>query len=245
MMHLSSNRLSLEQHLLSSELIIQLLCFPSRCLVEFSRILIKTHFQTPWMLISSKEIKTISTINIKLQLSHQAAAGSQPRQVMAMSCCCPDVLTWKPALSTYQWPAQDFLVRMAILHRYCTVQSPWMLHVSSETLPEGDVLPSWAQTCLSVPFGFHLSRKTPPWPAHPSWPPGQRWLFWSFYFPALFCSTGFFFSLSKYFPLGKQNGNGPTLDIKRWLLYSQTVCKKHTANAVAADVLEKFPFQMS
>jgi len=81
MMHLSSNRLSLEQHLLSSELIIQLLCFPSRCLVEFSRILIKTHFQTPWMLISSKEIKTISTINIKLQLSHQTAEGSLPRQV--------------------------------------------------------------------------------------------------------------------------------------------------------------------
>lgn len=85
MMHLSSNRLSLEQHLLSSELIIQLLCFPSRCLVEFSRILIKTHFQTPWMLISSKEIKTISTINIKLQLSHQTAEGSQPRQVSGIN----------------------------------------------------------------------------------------------------------------------------------------------------------------
>lgn len=84
-MHLSSNRLSLEQHLLSSELIIQLLCFPSRCLVEFSRILIKTHFQTPWMLISSKEIKTISTINIKLQLSHQTAEGSQPRQVLGIN----------------------------------------------------------------------------------------------------------------------------------------------------------------
>lgn len=34
MMHLSGNRLPLDPHLLSSELIIQLLCFPSRCLVK-------------------------------------------------------------------------------------------------------------------------------------------------------------------------------------------------------------------
>lgn len=37
------------------------------------------------MLISSKEIKTISTINIKLQLSHQTAEGSQPRQVLGIN----------------------------------------------------------------------------------------------------------------------------------------------------------------
>jgi len=50
------------------------------------------------MLISSKEIKTISTINIKLQLSHQGAAGFQTRQGLGISYWCPGVFNQKSAL---------------------------------------------------------------------------------------------------------------------------------------------------
>lgn len=52
------------------------------------------------MLISSKEIKTISTINIKLQLSHQTAEGSQPRQVLGINQCSASgmqvAVNWRP-----------------------------------------------------------------------------------------------------------------------------------------------------
>lgn len=149
MMHLSSNRLSLEQHLLSSELIIQLLCFPSRCLVEFSRILIKTHFQTPWMLISSEEIKTISTINIKLQLSHQAVAGFQPRQGLGISHWCPSMFNRKTALCTDHWPAyvwvwlwgySSWVITALHRHQGCCMGS------LSCSLEHG-APPAWVQTC--------------------------------------------------------------------------------------------------
>ena len=90
------------------------------------------------MLISSKEIKTISTINIKLQLSHQGAAGFQTRQGLGISQICP---VHGPLTSTGVGLAMGIL----ILDNYCTAQTPRLLHVISALLPR-----VWCASCLGA-----------------------------------------------------------------------------------------------
>lgn len=139
MMYLSGNRLSLDQHLLSSELIIQLLCFPSRCLVKFSRILIKTHFQTPWMLISSKEIKTISTINIKLQLSYQMEEGTE--------------LSQYKLLGINYWDAWSMQMRKTYLEKQPTFPKPptsYIAHSQITGISKTPDLPSPCNTKAEI-----------------------------------------------------------------------------------------------
>lgn len=99
------------------------------------------------MLISSKEIKTISTINIKLQLSHQGTAGFQARQGLGISHWCTSLFNKKnypvhrPLTSTGVGLAMGIL----ILDNYWSAQTPRVLHVVSRLLPR-----AWCASCLGA-----------------------------------------------------------------------------------------------
>lgn len=142
------------------------------------------------MLISSKEIKTISTINIKLQLSHQAAAGSQPRpRAAAVLMFSLENLPWartsdQHRLCWWGWPS-CIITALYSPWGCCT----WALSCSQVmcSLP-GHKRAFLSPLALLCPEKHHRSQLTQADLL------ASTGYFEAFYFPALFSSTGIFFS---------------------------------------------------